>query len=176
MYSCCFIGHRKVENKEKLAEQIKTVAEMLINLGVKNFYFGSRGEFNSLCRLVMEEMKKSHPNVRRIYVRAEYEHIDKDYKNYLLKNYEETFFPEKISGSGRAAYVERNELMIDSCDFCVFYYNRNYKLPNTKLVLGLPARKKRSGTQIAYDYACSKHKKIINIFETNSGEPTRLNF
>ena len=55
--------------------------------------------------------------------------------------------------------------MIDKADCCIFYYNENY-LPPLK-----PATKKRifsyqpkSGTKIAYDYAVSKKKEILNLF------------
>ena len=57
--------------------------------------------------------------------------------------------------------------MIDKADVCIFYYNENYQPPLK------PATKKRffsfqpkSGTKIAYDYAVSKQKEILNLFST----------
>ena len=88
----------------------------------------------------------------RVYVRAEFPHIDNKYKEYLSNNYEETYFPENIIRSGKAAYVERNFEMINKSDFCVIYYDKE----------NLPTNRK-SGTKIACEYANKKEKIIINV-------------
>ena len=79
--------------------------------------------------------------------------------------YDETYIPDKIAKAGKAAYVERNEYMIDKADCCIFYYNENYLSPLK------PATRKRifsyqpkSGTKVAYDYAVQKKKTIINLY------------
>ena len=69
---------------------------------------------------------------------------------YLLQFYDETYYPEKMLGAGRAAYVERNYEMINNSNFCVVYYDEEY-IPN----------KRKSGTKIALDYAIKKGRKII---------------
>ena len=100
------------------------------------------------------KLKEKYPYLRRVYVRASFQYIDNDYENYLLKSYEETYFPLKIANAGKGAYVERNYEMIDKADVCVFYYdNKNCR--------------QNSGTKIAYEYANRKHKKIINLCENN---------
>jgi hypothetical protein len=68
----------------------------------------------------------------------------------LLKNYEDTYYPEKIINSGRASYIERNYEMIDNSQYCIVYYDE----PNA------PTSRK-SGTKIALDYAVKKDKQII---------------
>ena len=85
-------------------------------------------------------------------MRAEYPYISEQYKNYLLENYEETYYPEKIINSGRASYVERNYEMIDKSRFCVVYYDKQYAPTNRK-----------SGTKIALDYAIKQGKNIISV-------------
>ena len=60
----------------------------------------------------MTKLKEKYPHVKRIYVRAEFPYINDDYLTYLLKSYDETYYPEKLHGSSRAAYVERNYEMI----------------------------------------------------------------
>ena len=97
-------------------------------------------------------MKEKYPKIKRVYVRAEYPHISECYKNYLLENYEDTYYPEKIMNSGRASYVERNYEMIDKSDYCVVYYDE----------LNIPSIRK-SGTKIALDYAIKKCKNIISV-------------
>lgn len=152
--TCCFFGHRTINETEELKTKLLEIIEELIaKKQVDTFLFGSKSQFNSLCIKAVTKIKEKYPHIKRVYVRAEYPHITKDYKNYLLKSYEDTYYPEKIVNSGRAAYVERNYEMIDNSNYCVFYYNPAF----TPL-------KRKSGTKIALDYAIKKSKNIINVF------------
>lgn len=114
------------------------------------FIFGSKSEFNSLCYEVVTEIKQLYPYIKRVYVRAEYPVIDDDYKKHLLGKYEYTYFPEKLLGATKAVYVKRNYEMINSCDYCVFFFDEAYS-----------TKKRKSGTKIALDYAVKQNKKIF---------------
>lgn len=166
--TCCFIGHRKIIATEKLTTKLKSVLEnLIIEHGVREFLFGSKSQFDDLCLEVVSELKESFPNIKRIYVRAEYPNIDDFYRNFLLKFYDDTYMPEKIENAGVASYVERNREIIDKSDFCVFYYDVNYRLsPRKSKTFGeiLP----KSGTKLAYEYAVNKTKAgkvIINLLD-----------
>ncbi len=148
--TCCFIGHRVINETAELKEQLyKIIEELIVFKNVDTFLFGSKSRFNSLCLETVTKIKEKYPHINRIYVRAEYPEITRQYANYLLKTYEDTYYPENIVGSGRAAYVERNYEMINKSRFCIVYYNK----PN------LPATRK-SGTKIALDYAKKQAKEI----------------
>lgn len=149
--SCCFIGHRKIEKSLALEERIYNETEKLIEGGIHNFLFGSRSDFDSLCYEIITDLKGKYRDIKRIYVRAEYPYINKNYYDYLLEKYEETYYPERILNAGRAVYVERNWHMIDSCFVCMFYYKQNSNAQG------------KSGTEIAYNYAIKKDKRIINV-------------
>lgn len=154
MSTCCFFGHREIDETEELKMQLyETVERLIMNENVDTFMFGSQSRFNDLCYEIVSQIKKKYPHIRRVYVRAEFPHIDDTYKKYLLKSYEETYFPEKITGAGRASYVERNYEMIDKSRFCIVYYDEKYN----------PAKRK-SGTKIALDYAVKKKKDVVNLF------------
>ncbi len=158
--SCCFFGHRKIEHTEELEKQIYENAENLIlNENVDTFYFVSKSEFDSLCREIMGKLKEKYPNIKRIYIRAEHVYISDSYKEYLLEDYDDTYFPEKIVNAGKASYVERNQIMIGKSDFCIVYYREDYKPPirrNSRWEC-----QAKSGAKIAYDYAKKKKKTII---------------
>ena len=148
--TCCFIGHREIDETEELKERLYEIIEDLIaRKGVDIFLFGSKSRFNGLCYELVSEIKSKYPHIKRIYVRAEYMIIDESYKKYLLERYEDTYYPENAIDAGRAAYVKRNREMIDNSDFCVVYYNEKYAPHNRK-----------SGTKAALDYAKRKNKKI----------------
>ena len=150
--TCCFFGHRKINETKELKSKLKEIIEKLIvEKQADTFLFGSKSRFNSLCQETVTELKEKYPHIKRIYVRAEYPDINEHYKDYLLESYEDTYYPEHIIGSGRAAYVERNYEMIDKSKFCIVYYDE----PNAPTT-------RKSGTKIALDYAI-KHKKEVII-------------
>ena len=99
--TCCFIGHRTINETEKLKWKLK------------------QSRFNDLSFEIVTEIKEKCPHKERIYVRADYPYIHDSDKAYLLKDYDDTYFPEKIIGAGQASYVERNDEMINSSRFCI---------------------------------------------------------
>lgn len=149
--TCCFIGHRKIQESQALTNKLNKIIEMLItDKQVDTFLFGSKSRFNDLCLETVTQIKEKYPNIKRIYVRAEFPDISDDYKAYLLKSYEDTYYPERIVGAGKAVYVERNCEMIDHSHFCIVYYDKE----------SVSATRK-SGTEIALRYAEKHHKQII---------------
>ncbi|MBE7049020.1 MAG: DUF1273 family protein [Ruminococcaceae bacterium] len=163
--TCCFIGHRKINETDELKEKIyNTVEDLIVNKGVTSFLFGSRSDFDSLCKKIVTEFQEKYLDIKRTYIRAEYEYISDSYKDYLLEKCDDTYFPEKVSGAGRASYVERNQIMINQSDYCVFYYDENYLPPRRRNSRrDLLDYQPKSGTKIAYDYAIKKKRKIINL-------------
>ena len=89
-----FFGHRKIEKREKIRSITTAVIAKLIAQGADTFLFGSRSEFDSLCHEIVSEFKRNNPQLKRVYVRAEYEFIKDDYTSYLLEQFESTFFPK----------------------------------------------------------------------------------
>lgn len=155
MKHCCIIGHRKIVINEKLINSLKfTILSLIKENNVTCFFFGSKSQFNDLCYDIIAEIKKTHKRIKRVYVRAEYPHISKEYENYLSSFYEETFYYNKELSSCHLNYIKRNEVMINKSDYCLFFCDLNYT----------PAKKTKSGTILAYEYALKKNKNIINIF------------
>lgn len=161
----CFIGHKTIEITDTLINSLKETILTLITNGVNAFLFGSNSNFNNLAWEIVSEFKRTYPYVKRIYVRSEYQFIDKSYEEYLLKSYEETYFPPKLKRAGKFSYVERNYDMIDNSVYCIFYYDENYVPPLKRQSKNnmLPPIRRKSGTKIAYEYAIKKNKKIINL-------------
>lgn len=165
--TCCFLGHRKIIETESLKTKLyETIETLIVNNNVEYFLFGSRSDFDKLCYDIVTRLKEKYTKISRIYVRAEYPYIDESYRAYLLKNYEETYFPECVLSSGKAVYVERNNKMIDEANFCVFYYCDRYAPPKRKYSRrDVVEYQPKSGTTLAYEYAKRKKKLIINVFE-----------
>lgn len=164
--TCCFIGHRKIKRTTELKINLsKNIERLITEKRVDTFLFGSKSQFDDLCLEVVTELKEKYPQIKRIYVRAEFPYIDDDYRNHLLQYYEDTYYPEKIIDAGKAVYVERNYEMIDNSNSCIFYFDECYE----------PARRKnskkdlldyqpKSGTRIAYEYAEMQKKEFLNVY------------
>lgn len=56
--SCCFIGHREINESAELKKNLQKLLSDLINKGVKEFVFGDHSAFNDLCYLEITELKK----------------------------------------------------------------------------------------------------------------------
>ena len=139
---CSFFGHRKIEITEELKQKVKEVIEdLIVNHNVLIFLFGSRSDFDYLCHLVVTELKEKYPNIKRIAytcrsetctLESERAHWEEVYSHFrkekvtLLGVEEEVEHKSKYT-SGRASYVKRNQAMINDSDYCVFYYDENYK-------------------------------------------------
>ena len=151
--TCCFFGHRTINESEDLKRKLTdTVENLIVNKKVDTFLFGSKSRFDSLSLEVVTKLKEKYPHVKRIYVRAEFPFISEDYMAYLLKFYDDTYYPEKLIGAGKAVYVERNFEMINNSKYCVVYYDEQ----------NAPATRK-SGTKIALQYAIKKGREITNM-------------
>ncbi len=168
--TCCFLGHRKIVYTKELEALIyKTVKNLIEHENVTNFLFGSKSNFDDLCHKIITDMMSQYPNISRIYARAEFPYINKEYEEYLLKSYEETYFPQKAINAGKAVYIKRNIEIIDKSDICIIYYNKDYMPPLRKASKrNLLEYQPKSGTKTAYEYALKKEKIIINVAPTNT--------
>ncbi len=161
-YTCCFFGHRKIAISNQLKINLyKEIEKLILEKDITAFLFGSKSEFDDLCHTVVTKLKENYPHIKRIYVRAEYPFIDENYKSYILKDYEDTYFPERVINAGKFSYIERNFEMIDRSGVCIVYYNPAYKPAKKSEIKYQP----KSGTKIAYGYAVGKKLKIINLAE-----------
>ena len=69
--TCCFFGHRKINETEELKSKlIEIIEKLIVEKQVDTFLFGSKSRFNSLCLELVTEIKEKYPHIKRVYVRA----------------------------------------------------------------------------------------------------------
>ncbi len=163
-YSCCIIGHRKIEENINLIEKFVNLIE---KEKVLVFKFGFYGEFNDLCYKVLLKLKLKYSQIKLVlyslnnevaYTFEEAEQIKQKYEKqnrvFSYKCFDEINYLEDIDETKlKYAYVLRNKKLIDESDFCLIYYRKNYSLPNNR----------NSGTKIAYEYAQKQNMDIVLI-------------
>ena len=163
---CCFIGHRNVEPTMELIKRLDTYIRCLIEeQGVQYFLFGSRSKFDDLCHMVVTEMKDKYPHIQRVVYLCKHESgcligdgseekrriKEITGEDVYVREFEKINKSEKVNSAVRAAYVERNEWMIDDSDVVIIYLEESQK-------------NKKSGTWLMSQYA-SRRKKKTYIFE-----------
>ncbi len=171
---CAFIGHRKIQSVEKMVERTRVVIERLITQkGVRIFLFGSRSEFNSLCLMIVTELRSKYADLQRIVYTCKGEGciLEKDKEkwqeiylkrlpaNELLLTVDEEYEHKTKYQAGKASYVERNRAMIDDCDYCVIYYEEDCEGERVNV-----GEKSKSGTKLAYEYIKKRKKPYVNVF------------
>lgn len=162
---CCCIGHRNIIVNSDLVSRLREcVIHLIVYNGVTTFLFGSKSEFNDLALNVVMEIKKDYPNIKLIYVRAEYPVIIHAYLQYLLTSYDDTFFPKCLGNAGKSIYVERNKFLINESQYCIFYYDDCYS-PEKKND-GQFFSSRKSGTKLMFEYANKRNKIAYNLFQS----------
>ncbi len=174
--TCCFIGHRKIQDKElALARVERVVRALVMEQGVRVFHFGSRSEFDDICHVAVSKLQGEYADIVRVNYRCKSEYaVKKEEKaeleercsrllkrSVLLKDFEEEKISDRVENAGKASYIERNQEMIDDSEYCVVYYRRGYTPEGNEY----DTTSGKSGTKISYDYAVRKNKKIINVAE-----------
>ena len=164
-HTCCFFGHREINETEELKNNLyKVIEDLIVIESVDTFLFGSKSQFDRICLKTVTELKEKHPHVKRVYFRSAFQHIPDWYEEGLLKLYEDTYYPARIENSGRASYVERNQEMINHSKVCVVYYDENHLPPRRKNSRrDLFDYQPKSGTAVAYSYAITKKKTIQTL-------------
>lgn len=171
MKSVCFIGHKEIAINDELKNELNYMIKKLIReYKITNFLFGDKSEFNNLCVDVVSDLKDEYKNIKLIYYPSNDWYKGNEEEN--IKFVEKVFNISKIRYDkyiylnyyGKSGYVRRNKKMIDDSEICVFYYDKNY-VPKTKIKWRQFYVSRKSGTMIAYNYAKSKHKIIINLFK-----------
>ena len=183
---CCFIRHRKIERTDEMVERLKDIInDLIFNKGVKTFLFGSRSQFDDLCHEIVTELQTKKMEIKRIMYtchseyavkREEKEDLEKIWSKLLkrdvkLKDYDGSMMSDRLWLAGKASYVERNQDMINASDYCVFYYNPEYKPPKRKYSKrDVSEYQPKSGTVLAYEYAWKRKQarkliSVINVWE-----------
>ena len=57
--TCCFFGHRRINETEELKSKLVEIIEnLIVEEQIDTFLFGSNSQFDSLCLKVVTEIKE----------------------------------------------------------------------------------------------------------------------
>ncbi len=121
MAVCTFFGHSKViqlnETDLKLA-----IVDMIVNKNVNRFYVGNNGEFDSLVRKCLKEVKNEFPDIDYSVVLA---YMPGRNNGTVYEDYSDTIIFEGMEKVlPKYAIIERNKRMIEKSDYVITYVKR----------------------------------------------------
>ena len=127
-YTVSFFGHREIEERTFLSQQILHLsAHLIFSKPYTEFLLGRNGEFDQIAVSSVRAAKKTFDrgNVSIVlvlpYLTAEY----RDNRSAFESYYDEIeIFPE--GSYFKSAIQKRNRHMVERSDLCVFYVKQNY--------------------------------------------------
>ena len=121
MSACTFFGHRECPNEiqPKLRE---VLIDLIENHGVQMFYVGNQGQYDTLVRHVLCELKAEYPEIDYAVVLA---YMPKGKEEY--EDLSDTLLPEEVAAvPPRYAIDRRNKWMLKHADFVVTYITHDW--------------------------------------------------
>lgn len=117
--TACFFGHRDVTHDIRAKLQF-IIEQLITEEQIYNFYVGHQGQFDSMVRSVLKELKVKYPHIRYTVVLAYMpdEHIKEVYG-------EDTLYPDGLETVPRRfAISKRNDWMIQHSGYAVCYVHK----------------------------------------------------
>ena len=123
MAVCTFFGHRDCPENIKI--NLRKILIKLIEVeGVKTFYVGNQGRYDSMVRRVLRELKEKYPHIEYLVVLA---YMPSEHDIHDLEHFDETMLPEGIETvPKRFAISWRNNWMLNQSDYVVAYIDHDW--------------------------------------------------
>lgn len=124
-YRVTFIGHRYIDEFNRVEERLTTILDELANQHQYiDFYIGNNGEFDTIAtsavRRLIEVGGKENFSLSLVlpYVKAGMEYFEEQFDDVII--------PANLYGvHPKAAITERNRWMVENSDVLVAYVTRN---------------------------------------------------
>lgn len=112
-----FFGHREIPDGVS-ATLKSTIEQLIVHQKADIFYVGHQGEFDSMVRRTLQELKTVYPHISYTVVLAYMPPVDKR----LFTEDIPTLYPDGLEYTPkRFAISRRNSWMIEHCDVVVSY-------------------------------------------------------
>lgn len=134
--SCFLFGHR--DSPQSIRQGIESAVERhFLELGIRQFYVGGYGVFDSLAASAVKEVKKRHSDIS-LFLLLPYHPGERAVKTPF--GFDGTFYPPLANVPRRFAIVKANRYMIETCDSIICHVTH---IGNTRNLLEYA--KKREG-------------------------------
>lgn len=138
MKACFMFGHGNCPDfiLPRIEESIES---QYIKHGIRCFYVGSRGRFDSLAAAAAKRVKRRYPNLR-LYLLLAYHPAERVVN--LTEGFDNSYYPPLENVPRPYAIVQANRYMIENCDAIICYVNHS---GNTRNLLEYAQRREKKG-------------------------------
>lgn len=149
--SCCFTGHRKLPDGQRVAimERTETAVKKLLSGGINRFLLGGAVGYDTEVARLLFCLKNVHRGIKVVLIYPFDGYTDRwndaqkaEYAK-LLPQYDKVI--KASERSGREAYLLRNRMLVDNSAWCIAY-----------------CQKQRSGTAYTVRYAKAQGMAVTN--------------
>lgn len=122
MKTVTFCGHSTLPlgATEAIRRVLTSELEKLILQGADTFLLGGYGEFDTLCALIVKELKTTYPHILSVFVTP---YLNRPYNLHL---YDTSEYPPIENVPLRYAISKRNEYMVIQSDIVVAYVTNHF--------------------------------------------------
>lgn len=128
--SCCFTGHRHIDEKDEfiIKEKLVFECEKLIKQGIKIFLCGGALGFDTMAALCIIELKKKY-DIKLVMVlpctdqSKHFNRYQKKLYDLILQNADEIVYAYNGTYIKGCMHI-RNRYMVDSSAYCICYMRR----------------------------------------------------
>lgn len=116
MGSCFMFGHASCT--EAILPSLEQAIEDCYSIGIRSFYVGNRGRFDSLAAAAVKRAKQKHLDIRLFLVLA-YHPAERAVN--LTDGFDNSFYPPLEGVPRKFVIVRANRYMIDTADTIICY-------------------------------------------------------
>ncbi len=120
---CCFAGHSRLPDSEKIYDSLlQKIENLILCENVNEFRVGNYGEFDSLYARTIRRLKEKFPYISLILVIPYLTYEINNNKKYYEERFDEIIIaPIPESTPKKLRIIKRNEYMVESSDFLIYY-------------------------------------------------------
>ena len=159
--SCCFTGHRNIDDSKKpeLLKRLKaTISYLYSENGVNEYYAGGAVGFDTMAAVLIIDLKRIHTDMRLILElpyrgqSKKWSDNDKRIYDFILSCADEVHYASdrdpKNSHENTIFMHKRDQALVDNSLYCVAYYSGG-----------------KGGTGYTVNYAAENGLEIINLYD-----------
>ena len=130
----------------------RKITKMVEKTGARTFLFTHQGNFDFLCWIIVTKLRSRFRDITRVYVRINDEEADPYNSTALM--FDKTFLLTEARDAGIRAEFVRNDMMVDTCDLLVTYFQtKKLKTPRIK-----------GDEETAAEKAQKMKKQVLNLY------------
>ena len=119
-YRCCFAGHNKYYDANMNSKIRETATNLIEQFGVKEFWVGQHGGFDSCAAQVIRDLKKEYPYIELILVIPYITKFLNESKDIYYQKYACILVADiPLNTPPRFKILKTNQYMVDKSNFLI---------------------------------------------------------